>query len=600
MIGCVHGRRWGVIAMAVAAVLASGSVQAQSASPSEAARAAFAEARAAADRIDDAKRRGTSLYMLATEQAKAGDTDALPTALAIEDNARRLLTMRLVAGSFAHDGNLAQARRVAEAATDPADRDTLYVSIALQQARRGEDDAALQTIDEDIATEEKRHDGLVAIIRAQSARDEPDAALRTYERLAQAPLTTRTKSRTEIARAQARVGDAAGALASAQAIAGLADQAETAEQKAAMTTDFAVSMLAGGRPDAARQIIGLLKPYPAERKRAYRECAELHAVLGNVGTAILMARSFGEEQAWGWPLNDVVSARLDADDAEGAMQAAQQIDEKSSYRVTAIKAIATHHAQAGRIDEALATVDQFGKGAGAFNELADTLAAVALAQAKAGQTDAAGQSFERGWRAAKAILSDSTRAYPTRTLVQALARSGNADAARHAAEQGPLASDRAAALIGLASGLSDPLDPSAPIPFEPDAQPDPAPLDPNAESITLHQFFQLDGQDQVLVLDRKTRAFLARLESPTVNGQPKPDDMRQAHLQAHRVLKAYYDQPIRDGQMHPYTQMTGSFHFIYNDQDAYAEIDAILPTYLENVYGQIIQAMRQQQEQATE
>ena len=306
-----------------------------------------ADAVAVAGEIGGASHRNHLLFLLAHEQAEAGDvTGARKTAAAITDD-QRDSALAAVARAEARAGDAAAARRTTDGLRhQPLARATALEEVALAEARAGDKAAAAETLRE--------------------VRRLYDATL--------ADARNRNGARAGVAVLQARIGDIPGAL---RAAAGLesdkdsgypdrvtalwgiaAEQVRQGDTAGAMATVREI-------PDGADRVRALLGLAEVQAERTDRAGAEetLQAARG-IAAGLPAA---GREDLLDGTRAAEVRVRIAAGDRRGAVAAAEGI-KGDRVRCGALVAAARAHLAAGDPKTARAVVGQALTAAGGFAE----------------------------------------------------------------------------------------------------------------------------------------------------------------------------------------------------------------------------------------
>ncbi len=353
----------------------------------------------AARRMQDAALQGRALRSVVIAQASAGDTEAaLATARSVVHPGFNALALGDVVAAFAKEGNLGEARLLAARIRNDQVRSDAQAEIAAAQANMGDKDGALVTASkiEDkfsragalarLATARASHgDGgaarelfaqavalaqgargtadrkcfaLVDIARAQIAAVETPAAHETLRlALTVLPEVKRNSDHlallAQIAPMQARVGDHAGAMATA-------GRAEDPSLRPLLVRDVATSQAESGdvagavraalsledRPAGAAAFFGILRV-----QSQARDSSGMHAT---IETALQTVRVIHSEALKAGALSSLAAAQLLAGDRDGAlllfdeaMKVAAQL-QSAAERAAAYARIADALAERGR------------------------------------------------------------------------------------------------------------------------------------------------------------------------------------------------------------------------------------------------------------
>ena len=391
------------------------------------------------ERINHTSTRTSALNEIASAQAEAGHKEAakrtlaaaLETARTIDDVSKRAFALRDVAVAYGEAGNrqaAMQTLRVAfETARDidgGATRKLAMTEIAIAQTKAGDPIQALATA-RSIGDASSRVWILSSIAVAQAEAGDRRTAARVLVKAfevakeiddaRQGPFGSvfndRASALREIVVAQAKTGDATGAIKAARSIDDSGErasalryiavlQAETGHIPAALVT--ADSIEEAVKKGSALSDIATVEAKTGDGKGARRTLA----------AALETVQSIDDAGSRALALSGIATAQVKAGDRQGAKQTltaasetARYIDDKDPMRDLELSELGTAQAKAGDIAGAFKTARSIGDD---FGSRTSVLSAIATAQAEAGD-------FVKATRTAMSIENEASQ-------VRALAR----------------------------------------------------------------------------------------------------------------------------------------------------------------------------------
>ena len=252
-------------------------------------------------------------------------------------------------------------------------------------------------------------------------------------------------------------------IALAQAEAGYIDSAlETAQSiddrgpRNVALRDIASTQARAGDIDGALDIARSIEKFSNPRTGALRDIVSAQAKAGDIDGAFETARSI-DYTSRGSALRDIVSAQAKTGDIDGAFETARNIDDADD-RAVALGNIALAQAQAGNTQPAQNTfadalvdtqsIDHAGARAWA-------LRSIASAQVKAGNIQSAQNTFADAINAAQSINAANRAATALRGIALAQVKAGDIDGAFDTARSINLWGYRISALLKIASETGD-------------------------------------------------------------------------------------------------------------------------------------------------
>jgi tetratricopeptide (TPR) repeat protein len=418
--------------------------------------------------------RAQDLVRIARAQADAGLTEEASAAVDLLKAEEAAKVPGSVARIKAQIGKLDEAARIADAISDPAERGLIIGSIAVAEGEAGKIDDALrrvQAISDDTARAfaVRRAAWGLRMIAAQRGDDDKIAAALRQVQSTPVPLSVHYwhpsiggPALGIIVDAQLRAGKIAEAVKAARAV-----QSEPGDQ--ALVFAAIVRFLARtGRVTEALQI-ALAVDTDAIRGGALRLATEppllvdinfdpdRHSELDTVRQAkvgpgaLAVAKSFSEPDR-SLALRILAEAQADADDPEQALEAAKSIDDVGPH-IKALLAVARAQTRAGQRGPAGVSFGEAVRIAQTVRFSKDALTeSIAIAEAEADRIDEARALVEQ-------IQDRTWHSGALTAIARALARAGRAAEAREAAEQArtsspfpDLAKSREAVIQGFAEG----------------------------------------------------------------------------------------------------------------------------------------------------
>jgi hypothetical protein len=401
----------------------------------DAARASFAGAEAAASRIDD-KDRAEAYRDLAVAQATGGDfAGGRAVAETIDDDVwrtRALLEVAVTEAKHVAGGavdNLVGAREAAAAIEDRKERVLALAQIALAQAEANDLEGAIATLLDlggvaaAIEHEDDRSEALFKLAEAQFTTGDGEAARSSLAAGVTATGTRiddgwRQRALKEIGLVQAQAGDLPAADATAEAI-------EDDRCRADVLSALAVAQAKSGDREAARasstaaQAILKTFEYEEERERALGTLASGLAEAGDFDGAGDIVSSTNTAYQWGWEalvalaVAEAVAGEADlaSTDFESAQAEAEGLED-AYWRVWALGRLAAGQIQAGDAEAARANFTGAQETAQAIEDGGErTRALIELASVltRAGDLDGARASLDAAQAAAETVDNASWR-----------------------------------------------------------------------------------------------------------------------------------------------------------------------------------------------
>ena len=365
----------------------------------EAAKRTLAAALATARTIDDVSKRAFALRDVAVAYGEAGNRQAamqtlrvaFETARDIDGGATRKLAMTEIAIAQTKAGDPIQALATARSIGDASSRVWILSSIAVAQAEAGD----------------RRTAARVLVKAFEVAKEIDDARQGPFGSV----FNDRASALREIVVAQAKTGDATGAIKAARSIDDSGErasalryiavlQAETGHIPAALVT--ADSIEEAVKKGSALSDIATVEAKTGDGKGARRTLA----------AALETVQSIDDAGSRALALSGIATAQVKAGDRQGAKQTltaasetARYIDDKDPMRDLELSELGTAQAKAGDIAGAFKTARSIGDD---FGSRTSVLSAIATAQAEAGD-------FVKATRTAMSIENEASQ-------VRALAR----------------------------------------------------------------------------------------------------------------------------------------------------------------------------------
>jgi hypothetical protein len=288
------------------------------------------------------------------------------------------------------------------------DKAELLVTLATVHAKRGERKQALQLLERavPIATRlksswDREPVGLDAVA-LQAKLGDVAGALRSVKAL---QLDVFGLGR--VAQSQAEAGDLAGAWATC-------DQCDLVAAKTIAVYPVLGVLVEGGRFDAALRLIDQVDKLPEQNdddKRAYcnkcrLEVASAQARRGQLKEALQTAERTGDDLAKAETLREIATIRLSSGDLIGAKEAVHRalpiFKRHREFDSELFEELVTAQAEMGDIPGALETTAKFFKG----QARGYLLLRISIAQAKAGDRNAATRTFKEGLALVRAEKED--------------------------------------------------------------------------------------------------------------------------------------------------------------------------------------------------
>jgi tetratricopeptide (TPR) repeat protein len=349
---------------------------------------------ATARRIQDMVRQGQSLRSIAILQATGNDlAGALTTARSIQHAGVNALAIGDVAAAIARDGDSTEARLLAARVRDSQGRSRAFAEIAAAQAGTGDIKGALVTA-EQVEDKFQRAEAVGRVAAARAELDPAQARVMFTQAIAMAAgarggATRKCETLVEIARAQVVAGDARGAMVTVQRVFAEFRNVRRESDRVALLSRIAplqarVGDYAGAFATAMRA------EDPSLRPLLVRDIAASQAEKGDVAAAVAVARGLDDRPAAAAALFGVLRAQAQAHDLSGmretivvALQAVRVIG-SPELRAGALGSIAAAHALEGNIDAAqavfaeamntAAAMDRGQQQAAVYARIADALA----------------------------------------------------------------------------------------------------------------------------------------------------------------------------------------------------------------------------------
>jgi tetratricopeptide (TPR) repeat protein len=384
------------------------------------------DARAVAETIADPDKRAEALREVAGALAQAGDTQAAQATFAaaravaetIADPDKRAEALREVAGALAQAGRWDDARAVAETIADPKERAGALWAVAGALAQAGDTQAAQATfataraVAETIADPKERAEALPEVAGALAWTGRWDDARAVAETIAD-PFW-RAWALREVAGALAWTGRWDDARAVAETI---ADPDKRAEALGAVAGALAWT----GRWDDARTVAETIAD-PDKRAGALWAVAGALVRAGRWDDARAVAETIADPFWRAWALREVAGALVRAGRWDDARAVAETIADPKE-RAEALREVAGALAWTGRWDDARTVAETIADP----RERARALQAVAGALARAGDTQAAQETFADARAVAETIADPDKRARALREVAVTLINVGQID-----------------------------------------------------------------------------------------------------------------------------------------------------------------------------
>jgi hypothetical protein len=334
---------------------------------------------ASARLVRDARSRAAVLRDIATVRADKGDLDgALSTARSIPDPGIGALALSDVAAALAKDRDVAGARALAGRIRDAALRARALAAVAATQMEAG-DVAGAETTADLIADVRERDSAFVRMARAQAAFDEGSARTRLASL---APRLERVRARPEwkavamrdVGEAWLAAGDAGRARQALTKAADVASGVRGAGLRNALLGPIARAQARAGDADGALATAARLQ-VPATHALVVRDIASAAAQAGEDGDSLRAAQALPDAQGRVAAMLAVLGVQLRADRTEAArrtLEAARQVlssAERSAFGAGAMAALAVALDRIGdrsaeaRLEEAFAAAENLPEGA---------------------------------------------------------------------------------------------------------------------------------------------------------------------------------------------------------------------------------------------
>ena len=343
-------------------------------------------------------------------------------------------------------GRFAAALETAKAIADSDDRTWNIIAVLKAQADAGDAAGADRTVREALAAGPDAFSGgspaLMAIAEQQGKLGDAAGALATARAIAD--NSWRSKAMSLIATAQAAAGDAAGAEATLSVALELALET-AADDRSRITFPVAEARAAIGDVDGAIALARSM-PEPERRNSTLIGIAEAEIEAGNPATARALLAALVEDvearagdEAGDGTLSSAVYKLVQADDPVRALQAARAIS-ADAERFELVVFAAGALARAGKPASAAEALSGLPEAAAAIADAgarADALTALAGAEIEAKDTGAAARTLRAAMAAASAIADDEERRWDLIDIAELYARAGDAERAHDAAGRIP-------------------------------------------------------------------------------------------------------------------------------------------------------------------
>ena len=343
-------------------------------------------------------------------------------------------------------GRFAAALETAKAIADSDDRTWNIIAVLKAQADAGDAAGADRTVREALAAGPDAFSGgspaLMAIAEQQGKLGDAAGALATARAIAD--NFWRSKAMSLIATAQAAAGDAAGAEATLSVALELALET-AADDRSRITFPVAEARAAIGDVDGAIALARSM-PEPERRNSTLIGIAEAEIEAGNPATARALLAALVEDvearagdEAGDGTLSSAVYKLVQADDPVRALQAARAIS-ADAERFELVVFAAGALARAGKPASAAEALSGLPEAAAAIADAgarADALTALAGAEIEAKDTGAAARTLRAAMAAASAIADDEERRWDLIDIAELYARAGDAERAHDAAGRIP-------------------------------------------------------------------------------------------------------------------------------------------------------------------
>ena len=356
-------------------------------------------------------------------------------------------------------GRFAAAVETAKAIADGDDRAWNIIAVLKAQANAGDVAGADRTLREALAAAPDAFSGgsraLMAIAEQQGKLGDAAGALATARTIAD--NFWRSKAMGLIATAQAAAGDAAGAEATLSVALEVA-QATAADDRSRISFPVAEARAAIGDVDGAIALARSM-PEPARRNSTLVGIAEAEIEAGNPARARALLAALVEDveartdgEAGDGTLSSAVYKLVQADDPVRALQAARAIS-ADAERIELVAFAAGALARAGnpaRAAEALSGLPETAAAIADAGARADALTALAGAEIEVKDKGAAARTLGEAMAAASAIADDEERRWDLIDIAELYARAGDAERAHDAAGRIPDLQWRANAYFAVA------------------------------------------------------------------------------------------------------------------------------------------------------